>query len=127
MSKDTGPPVDALMRERQADEALARSEAEQAHTLVPEEIAGKLPPLYSQEEQGENAIAVVKFFTPWTSWTWYASEYDPERRLCFGVVVGHEREYGYFSLDELEAIRGPGGLRIERDLYWKPKPLRECR
>jgi len=26
------------------------------------------------------------------------SKYDPEERLCFGVVGGHERELGYFSL-----------------------------
>ncbi len=116
-----------LAREHAEDQQLARSDAQQAHTLLPAEIAAMLPPLYSQEEQGENAIAVVKFFTPWTNWTWYTSEYDPEQRLCFGVVVGQEREVGYFSLDELEGIRGPGGLCIERDLYWKPKPLKECR
>ena len=95
--------------------------------LLPPEIAATLPPLYSQEERGENALAPVKFFTPWTSWTWYASEYDPEERLFFGIVVGHEREYGYFALDELEAVCGPGGLRIERDLHWSPRPLKECR
>lgn len=128
MSKDSGSPSDAeLLQEVEEDEALARGEAQQARTLVPDAIAGQLPPLYSQEEQGENAVAVVKFFTPWTNWTWYASEYDPEKRLCFGVVVGLEREYGYFSIEELERIRGPGGLTIERDLYWKPKPLKECR
>jgi hypothetical protein len=110
-----------------ADEALAREQAEKAHTLVPADLAPTIPPLYSQEEKGEEAIAVLKFFTPWTSWTWYASEYDPEERIFFGVVVGHERELGYFSKDELEAIRGPAGLRIERDLYWTPKPLKECR
>jgi len=55
----------------------------------------------------------VKLFTPWTNRTWYVSEYDPEERLCFGVVVEHEREFGYFSVDEVEEIRGPGGLTIE--------------
>ena len=40
-------------------------------------------------------IAQVKFFTPWTTWTWFASKYDPENRSFFGVVVGHERELGY--------------------------------
>ena len=124
MSKDAySRAVDELLE----DEALARGEAQQARTLVSEEIARKLPPLYSQEVQGENALAVLKLFTPWTNWTWYASEYDPEQRLCFGVVVGLEREYGYFSIEELEKIKGPGGLTIERDLYWKPKPLKECR
>jgi len=95
--------------------------------LVPKEIADRLPPLYSQEGKGEEAIAQVKFFTPWSNWTWYASEYDPIERRCFGVVVGHEREFGYFSVDELEAIRGPDGVSIERDHYWTPKPLKECR
>lgn len=95
--------------------------------LLPNEIAASLPPLYSQEELGEAAMALIKFFTPWTRWTWYVSEYSPEQRLFFGIVVGHEREFGYFAQDELEAIRGPGGLAIERDLYWKPKPLAECR
>jgi len=94
--------------------------------LISKEIADRLPPLYSQEGRGDEAIAQVKFFTPWTSWTWYVSEYDPEQCLCFGVVVGYERELGYFSLDELEEIRGPGGLTIERDLYWRPRPLKEC-
>ncbi len=94
--------------------------------LLPQEIADRLPPLYSQEEQGENAIAQVKFFTPWTNWTWFASEYAPTADF-FGVVVGHEREFGNFSLDEMEAIRGPAGLTIERDLYWTPRPLKECR
>jgi len=128
MSQDAGSPsVDELSAELDADEALARHEAQQARTLITPEIAQHLPPLYSQEEKGEDALAVAKFFTPWTNWTWYASEYDPEQRLCFGVVVGHEREFGYFSIEELEAIKGPGGLTIERDLHWKAKPLKECR
>ena len=95
--------------------------------LLPTHLQTTLPPLRGQEEKGENAIAHVKFFTPWSCWTWYASEYDPEERIFFGVVVGMERELGYFALDELEAVRGPAGLQIERDLYWTPRPLKECR
>ena len=119
--------VAQIAREQREDEARAREQARQAHTLIPPNIAAQLPPLYANEGQGEEAIAQVKFFTPWTNWTWYVTEYDPVERLCFGVVVGPEREFGYFSLAELEDIRGPGGLRIERDLYWTPKPLKECR
>ncbi len=115
-----------LAREHAEDEDLSKQEAAQAHALMPAAIAAQMPALYGQEEQGENAIARVKLFTPWTNWTWYATEYDPEQRLCFGVVVGHERDLGYFSLAELEEIRGPGGLKIERDLHWKPRPLKDC-
>jgi hypothetical protein len=53
-------------------------------------------------------------------------ELDPVDRLCFGLVVGHEREFGYFSLDELQNIRGPLGHQVDRDLYFKPKPVSQC-
>ena len=96
-----------------------------AHDLLPDEIAASLPPLYATQNESD-PIARVKWFTPDSSWTWYVCEYDPTERLCFGLVIGHERELGYFSLDELLAVRGPLGLRIERDLYWEPRPTSQC-
>ena len=92
--------------------------------LLTQEIRKKLPPLYSQEDKGGKAIVHVKFFTPDSSWTWYATEFDSEDTF-FGLVDGHEKELGYFSLSELESVNGPMGLPIERDLYWQPKTLRE--
>jgi len=32
---------------------------------------------------------------------------------------------GYFSLNELQSIRGPLGRPIERDLYFTPGPISE--
>lgn len=95
--------------------------------LLTKAIEKKIPALYSQDGKGEDAIAVVKFFTPWSNWTWFASEYDPATGLFFGLVVGFERELGNFSLAELESLTGPMGLKIERDLHWTPRPLRECK
>jgi hypothetical protein len=66
-----------------------------------------------------DAIVVAKFFTPWSNWTWYATEYDPEERVFFGLVVGFETELGYFSRDEIESVEGPAGLKIERDLHFR--------
>jgi hypothetical protein len=40
--------------------------------------------------------------------------------LFFGLVEGLETEWGYFSLSELQSIRGPGGIRIERDKFFDP-------
>lgn len=74
-----------------------------------------------------NPIVVAKWFTPWTRWTWYGIAYHPEDDICFGLVVGFETELGYFDLKELEEIRGPGGLRIERDLNWQERSLNEVR
>jgi hypothetical protein len=90
--------------------------------LLPEELARTIPPLYSTEGE-RDPIVRVKFFTPDTSWTWFVTEFDPEQRMCFGLVIGFERELGYFSLDELEEVRGPLGLLVERDLYFEPQPL----
>ena len=92
--------------------------------LLTQEIRKKLPKLREQETKGGDAVVYVKFFTPWSSWTWYATEFDGEDTF-FGLVDGHEKELGYFSLSELKSLRGPLGLPIERDLYWQPKKLRE--
>ena len=94
--------------------------------LLPDEIREKLPALYSQEEKGLEAQAMVKFFTPDSNWTWYASEFDGED-ILFGLVSGFEVELGYFSLSELEEVRGPWGLPIERDLHFEPKTLGELK
>jgi hypothetical protein len=69
------------------------------------------------------AVAQVKFFTPDSNWYWYASEFDGVD-LFFGFVIGHYPECGYFSLKELETVRGSLGLRVERDLYFKPTTLK---
>ena len=82
----------------------------------------KLPPLYSNEEKGLEAIAPVKVFIPDSNWTWYASEFDGED-IFFGLVSGFEVELGYFSLKELQEVKGPLGLKIERGLYFDPQTL----
>ncbi len=91
--------------------------------LLTTETRERLPKLYETQDE-KDPVLQVKFFTPWTSWTWYASEFDGED-LFFGLVEGFETEWGYFSLKELEAARGPGGLQIERDLYFEPTPASE--
>jgi hypothetical protein len=93
--------------------------------LLTEEIRKQLPPLYGQDGKGGDAIAYAKFFTPWGSWSWYATEMDPTEGRFFGLVDGQFRELGYFILAELENVTGPLGLHIERDLHWKPTKLRD--
>lgn len=78
-----------------------------------------LPALYSQDgKPAEEVNVAVKFFTPDSNWTWYATEFDPAEGRFFGLVSGFETELGYFMLAELEGARGPMGLKIERDLHW---------
>jgi len=94
--------------------------------LLPKEMREQLPELYANEEIGLAAQALVKFFTPDSNWTWYATEFDGED-IFFGLVIGFVAEFGYFSLSELESVRGPLGLPIERDEHFEPKALEELR
>ena len=78
--------------------------------------AGKGP-----EPSTEKPRAVLaKFFDPTGSWTWYATEGEErgEDFIFFGYVDGFEGEWGYWSLNELESVKGPLGLGIERDLHF---------
>lgn len=82
-----------------------------------------------RELDSKELLVIVKFFTPDSSWTWYAASAskDPDTGdvQFFGLVKGLATELGYFWLSELESVRGKLGLPIERDLYWKPKTLAE--
>lgn len=77
------------------------------------------------EARGADNIPVVKLFTPWANCTWIITDMEPDGRM-FGLCdlgLG-EPELGYVELHELQALRGPAGLRVERDLHWTPtKPL----
>ena len=72
-------------------------------------------------------IIVAKYFHPWSSWTWYASEWDEENQTWFGFVDGMYGEWGYFSMAEFESLserpkHSRFGLPMERDTSF-----RECR
>ena len=97
------------------------------HLLLTKELAGKLPPLYNSEKHPEmEAIAQVKFFSPYSQWTWYAVEFDGDDTF-WGLVDGFEMEYGYFSYSELEQVCGFGRTlpMVERDCGWSPRPVKE--
>lgn len=119
--------------------------------MLTKELKEKIPPLYSQEEKGESAEVVLKYFCPWNQWRWYITEgsaqiqrspdadieyiplADLEKTLqngislvdiiFFGWVYGDYPELGYISYNEITSVRGPWGLTIERDLHWHEKPL----
>jgi Protein of unknown function (DUF2958) len=81
-------------------------------------------PLYSGETKTVVPV-IVKFFAPWSSYTYYVLEAEKivEDGVIdwkfFGLVTGlHEDELGYTMLSEIEAIRGRFGLKIERDMYF---------
>lgn len=64
---------------------------------------------------------VVKLFTPDAAAIWLLTEISPnDPDIAFGLCdlgLGFP-EHSYVSLSELEALRGPLGLPVERDLHF---------
>jgi hypothetical protein len=111
----------SIIREREKMSNL------RGHKLLTKELRKQLPPLYFTEKNNVKPLAVVKFFSPYTGWKWYATEFDGED-IFFGLVVGFETELGYFSLKELEEVKVFGNVpAIERDLSFEPTPLEQIR
>ena len=83
--------------------------------LITKEIDRKLT---AAGDRGTKIIC--KFFNPCGAHTWLITGRDPEQKdilwgaadIGFGCV-----EYGTISLSELENVRLPFGLKIERDLH----------
>ena len=91
--------------------------------LFTKEILKKLPALYTQEAHEnpkKEMVFYVKLFTPDSNWTWFIAEYDPEKEIAWGYVMGLENEYGTIDIKELKEVRGPFGLPIERDISFDP-------
>ena len=127
--------------------------------LLTKEIVNNMPALYETEDLGNDAPIIVKFFAPWSNWTWYAKEasaivvddhdddfrYHPLRNIqydniqkflkgqktriadivFFGLVDGFDKELGYFYMSELLSAKGPWGLRIERDMHFNGKTIKD--
>ena len=97
--------------------------------LLTKEIERKLPKLGATEDVDlfEKEI-VCKFFNPMGQGTWYVAEgeqQDDGDWLFFGLVDLLEREWGYFTLRELESVDVGWGLGIERDTAWQTKSIKE--
>lgn len=95
--------------------------------LIPQDIVNKIPNLYETENE-EEKICYVKLFLPSSNWTWYILEINKEdNNTCYGLVDGFELELGYFTLSELENLKGMFGLKVELDTSFKPTKLSKIR
>lgn len=93
--------------------------------LMTKAIIKNLPPTYKTDSKPlAQKKVIIKFFTPWTNYTWFVFEGDPVKDEngnltgdweFFGMVHGQEQELGYFNLSQLTEINGPFGLKVERD------------
>lgn len=93
--------------------------------LMPEELKEvfKEYPIGSQENLGGQAKVIAKYFNPMGIGTWLITEADKKENgdyEMFGYCnLGDDdmAEFGYVMLSDLENIKLPFGMGIERDLY----------
>ncbi|MEF9602303.1 DUF2958 domain-containing protein, partial [Paracoccus sp. PXZ] len=74
--------------------------------------------LANGRQRGADHVPVVKFFNPFGEGVWLATELDEDGDLMFGLADIGCPEIGSWSFSELESIRLPFGMGIERDLLF---------
>ena len=72
-------------------------------------------PLTGMPEGGRDWAVRGYALAPSGRAVWLVTELLPDGGM-FGLC-----DLGYVHLPELEGFRGPLGLRIERDMYWRPR------
>lgn len=87
-----------------------------------EEVFEKYP-LGSQDGLGGQAKVIVKYFNPMGVGTWFITEAEKRENGDFEMYgycnLGDDNmaEFGYVMLSDLQEIKLPFGMTIERDLY----------
>jgi hypothetical protein len=87
-----------------------------ASHLLTAELQAKLRS--NAASRGEDQLPLAKLFNPVGAGTWIVTELADDEDTLFGIAdLGFgSPEVGSFSLAELESLRLPFGLRIERDI-----------
>ena len=97
--------------------------------LLTKALIKQLPTLEETAElTTEEQFAYVKFFNPLGNHQWFLTAYEPEQNLAFGYVNLNDpqmAEFGYISIQEIEEIKLPFGMGIERDRGFSKTPLNE--
>ena len=91
--------------------------------LMTNKIMDGLPALYQTENTAtDEKVLLMRFYGLNTGWQWYLCEYSHEDNIAFGYVIGHENEWGYFSLEEMESIH-----TILRDKEFQPIKFKDLK
>ena len=92
--------------------------------LLTKEIEKKLSkkPLYSTEAQGFDAEVIVKFFNPLGYSRWFITDGEKLPNgdwLMYGLVFITDWEWGCVLLSDLEKIKLPYDMGIEREILYE--------
>jgi hypothetical protein len=104
-----------------------RLDGVRGHKLMPANLKSKIPDLYSQENE-KDPMVWAKFFSPYTNALWLVTEFDGQDTMFGWADLGYGMgELGYISLSELDNLHRGGLPLVERDMYFRPKPLSKAK
>lgn len=74
--------------------------------------------LANGRQRDQDHIPVVKFFNPLGEGVWLGTELDEDGDIMFGLADLGYPELGSWSLSEIQSVRLPFSMEIERDLLF---------
>ncbi|WP_299363770.1 DUF2958 domain-containing protein [uncultured Paracoccus sp.] len=74
--------------------------------------------LANGRQRDQDHIPVVKFFNPLGEGVWLATELDEEGDIMFGLADLGSPELSSWNLSEMQPVRLPFGMGLERDLLF---------
>ena len=92
--------------------------------LMTKEIQKKAEKQYDLGSDMEQMV-VAKFFDPMGSWKWFLMNKHKDDNYCWGIVKGISVEVGSFNIEELQNLKLPFGMAVERDLYFEPMKAKD--
>ncbi|MGO3752028.1 MAG: DUF2958 domain-containing protein [Peptoniphilaceae bacterium] len=113
--------VEASMKDYHDLSKTIDSDTDPFH-LVTETMKRNVPDIYATENiKNKDKTVQAIYFAPFSGWSWYMTELDKKTNIAFGLIAGHEVEWGYFSLDELK------GVKAQRLINFEPKTFEELK
>lgn len=86
--------------------------------LFTKEILGKL-----NKTGYDNKRPIFKLFTPWGRATWLVTGMEDDILYGYADLGMNCIEWGgLFTMDEIQQLKGPFGLKVERDLHFTDDP-----
>ena len=82
--------------------------------------------IHAGTDKEKSFDVVVKLFNPAGIGTWWLSELNPDENVAFGYALLDDplfAELGYIDIAELQNLKLPLGLGIERDRYFNSMPM----
>ena len=87
--------------------------------LLTKSITEKAKKQYDEGSDMEQMV-VAKYFNPTGNGTWYLMNLADDEDYAWGIVDMFAIEMGSFSMRELQGIKLPLNMGIERDKYFEP-------